>query len=108
MLAAGILLIWAGYAVGSWGYVLIQGWDIPFRSWVSPFNPYQFAPGTPPPTIPPSQVLPGRAAGQQYGNIPPGAGPVAPPSGGHKVGTIYGHQNVTSGPDLLPPPVNLG
>ena len=57
MLAVGIVVTWLGYAVGSYGYVLVRGWDIPVRAWFSPLNPYQWPPGGPG-TIPDSQLFP--------------------------------------------------
>lgn len=57
MLPAGIVLGWVAYAVGSYGWVLLRGWDIPFRAWVSPLNPYQFPSGGPGP-IPDTQLFP--------------------------------------------------
>lgn len=58
MLPAGIVLGWVAYAVGSYGWVLLRGWDIPFRAWVSPLNPYQWPAGGPGP-IPDEQLFPG-------------------------------------------------
>ena|SRR5215472_1042607 len=54
-----ILVAFAGYTVMSYGYVLIRGWDIPFRNWIDPLHPWIWA-GTPAP-IPPGQVLPHQA-----------------------------------------------
>jgi len=61
MLAAGLILGWAAYGLGSWGYILIRGWNIPFTAWFSPLNPYQFPPGGPVP-IPDTQLFPGGAS----------------------------------------------
>jgi len=58
MLPAGMILGWFAYAVSSYGWVLMRGWDIPFHSWVSPLNPYQWPAGGPGP-IPDSQLFPG-------------------------------------------------
>ena len=58
MLPAGMILGWVAYAVGSYGWVLTRGWSIPFHSWVSPLNPYQWPPGGPGP-IPDTQLFPG-------------------------------------------------
>lgn len=57
MLAAGILIIFAGYSVSSWGYCLIKGYDIPLRQWVSPLHPFVWPSGDPP-LIPQTQVWP--------------------------------------------------
>jgi len=58
MLGAAVILIFAGYSAGSYGWILLRGYDIPFRSWVSPLNPYKWPAGGPP-MIPPTQILPG-------------------------------------------------
>jgi len=57
-------LLWAGYAVGSWGYVLVKGWNITLRAWVSPLHPYRWpAGGKAPELIPAGKVWPvGHAA----------------------------------------------
>jgi hypothetical protein len=69
VLAAGIILGWAAYGLGSWGYCLIRGWDVPFRAWFSPLNPYQFPPGGPAP-IPDNKLFPGSAATAAAGKHP--------------------------------------
>ena len=75
MLAAGIVLIWAGYAVGSWGYVLVRGYDIPLRAWVSPIHPYQWpGGGGQPGSIPAAQLFPSSASGSAAGAGGGGAG----------------------------------
>lgn len=71
MIAVGMLGAWAGYAVLTWGYVLVRGWDIPLTQWVNPFHPYTWPkpPGTPP-LIPSDQLTPApssSAAGQTGG-----------------------------------------
>jgi hypothetical protein len=53
----GIITIFAGYTIASYGVVLLKGWDITWRQWISPLNPWQWS-GTPPP-IPTGQVFPG-------------------------------------------------
>lgn len=40
MLALGMGVLWFGYAVGSWGWVLVKGYDVTFREWISPVHPY--------------------------------------------------------------------
>lgn len=56
MLAVGMVVTWTGYAFASWGYVLVRGWDICLRQWLSPLHPYQWH-GTPG-MIPSGQVFP--------------------------------------------------
>lgn len=60
MFAAGMLLVWAGYGVSSYGWILLRGLDVPFRSWMSPLNPYQWPAGGPA-LIPDNQLFPGSA-----------------------------------------------
>jgi len=32
MVAIGMALVWAGYAVGIWGYCLVRGYDVSFMN----------------------------------------------------------------------------
>ena len=57
MLALGIVFVFAGYSVGSWGWCLVKGYDIPLRQWVSPLHPFTWPQGDPP-LIPATQVWP--------------------------------------------------
>lgn len=69
MLTFGMVVVFGAYTVSSYGWVLLKGWDIPFRSWISPLNPYQWpADGTEPPAIPPASLFPtGKGKGSQWG-----------------------------------------
>lgn len=59
MIAVIVGIIWLGYGVSSWGYVLTQGWDIPAGQWFNLVHPYEYPPkGTPIPTVPPGVTLP--------------------------------------------------
>jgi len=60
VLGVGFGALWAGYAVASWGYLLIKGYNISFREWVSPLHPYQGP--WPPAKIPAGFIFP-HAAG---------------------------------------------
>jgi len=62
LFAAGVVIVWAGYAAASWGVVLLHGWNITFLQWVNPLNPYRYPAGGPAP-IPDSQILPGSPSG---------------------------------------------
>lgn len=62
MIPAGMVITWLGYAVSSWGYCLLKGYDITFRHWVSPLHPYTWPKSGDPPKIPPTSVLPGATA----------------------------------------------
>lgn len=96
MLAAGMVLIWTGYAVGSWGYVLVRGWNIPLRAWMSPLHPYQWpAGGELPGSIPASQLFPSGAGGSApsasgggAGGSPPGAATQPAPGASGAPGTV--------------------
>lgn len=63
MIGAGILLLLGGYAVGSYGYVLIKGYNITAREWFSPLNPYTWpATGTSIPRVPKGHIFPTSSA----------------------------------------------
>jgi len=69
MLFMGMGITWAGYAVLSWGYVMVKGWNITFKEWVSPLNPYQWPPsGAEPPKIPQGRVWPKAGPAQSSGD----------------------------------------
>ena len=55
-------VLWGGYALASWGFILVKGWNITLREWVSPLHPYQW-PGGDPPKIPQGKVWPTAAGG---------------------------------------------
>lgn len=38
---------WAFYAVASWGWVLVKGYNITLRQWCSPAHIYQWPAGNP-------------------------------------------------------------
>ena len=56
-LTAGLVVIMAGYAIASYGVVLLRGYDIRWSSWINPLNPYVW-PAGPVPNVPPTQVFP--------------------------------------------------
>jgi hypothetical protein len=58
---AAIIILFAGYTVASYGYVLVRGWNVPWRGWVDPLHAYQF-PAAGPGAIPPGQVFPSATA----------------------------------------------
>ena len=74
MLALGGVLVFAAYTVGGWGYVLVRGWNIPLRAWVSPLHPYQWPAGRNPDQIPDTQIFPSGASTAEPSNAP-GYGP---------------------------------
>jgi hypothetical protein len=59
MLTFGMLGLFAAYGVGSYGYVLLKGWDIPPAQWWSPLNPYTWPKYPDEPTkVPATQLFP--------------------------------------------------
>lgn len=40
MLPLGIILGFTGYGLGSWGYILVKGYNITLREWFSPLHPF--------------------------------------------------------------------
>lgn len=70
VLTFGIGVTFAAYTLTSYGWILLKGWNIPFRAWVSPLNPYAWPKnGTEPPTIPGSQLFPSGKGGKWGGDI---------------------------------------
>jgi hypothetical protein len=59
MVAAGMGLLWAGYAISLFGWCLLRDYDITFGQLVSPIHPYAGA--WPPAKIPVGQIWPGKA-----------------------------------------------
>lgn len=52
MVAIGMALVWGGYLIGTWGYCLVNGYDVTFTSllgtkWVSGTTPGPQAPTMP-------------------------------------------------------------
>lgn len=81
MIAVGVLLGWAGYAIGTYGYILVKGWDIPWSAWVTPVSPYTWPkPPATPPLIPDGQLFPSAASAAQSGLVT--KGPVVNPRPG--------------------------
>jgi hypothetical protein len=62
MTPLAIIVVWGGYGLASYGYILGRGWNITPRQWFSPLNPYKWpAGGQAPPTIPKGQLWAGKA-----------------------------------------------
>jgi hypothetical protein len=83
MIGAGVLLLFGGYAVGSYGYVLVKGYNITAREWFSPLSPFTWPPtGGDVPRVPKGHIFPtasgaaqsaaaaGGSAGGSAGGIP--------------------------------------
>lgn len=58
-MTVALLVIFGGYTVGSYGWVLLKGYDITFKEWVDPLHPYTWPSSGKPGAIPPGQVFPG-------------------------------------------------
>ncbi len=56
-MTAGIIAIFAGYTVVSYGVVLLRGYDIPWSRWINPLDPWAW-PAGPVPKIPKTSVFP--------------------------------------------------
>lgn len=94
MIAVIVGIIWLGYGVSSWGYVLTKGWDIPAGQWFNIVHPYEWPPkGTDVPLVPPGHLLPPGTA----------AAAAAPDAGGQ------GGSSAAQAPRPLPgPAADLG
>jgi hypothetical protein len=91
MPAIGFGIVWFGWAVTSWGYILVKGYPVKFTDWINPLHPYSGA-WPPAGAIPAADVFPGVTAGSAGGStaapapsstapapaptVPSGAGPV--------------------------------
>jgi hypothetical protein len=66
MLPVGMLLTWAGYSVGLWGWCLIRGYNVTLGQLMSPTHPYGSGKGQawPPPLMSPNQIFPGKNTGE--------------------------------------------
>ncbi len=56
-MTAAIIAVFAGYAIGSYGVVLVKGWDVPWKRWVNPLDPWQWPSGSVP-KAPVTRILP--------------------------------------------------
>lgn len=66
MLVIGFAVVWAGYGVSSWAYLVLRGYDVPFVAWFTPGRGvFDWSQGVG--AIPDTQVWPS-AGVQQVGN----------------------------------------
>lgn len=79
MVMIGIIGVFAGYTVTSYGWVLIRGWNITFKQWVSPLNPYIWT-GSDPGTIPDGQIFAGQSNANTLANASLLSAPGSPSS----------------------------
>jgi hypothetical protein len=82
-----MLITWAGYSLGLWGWCLIRGYDVTLGQLMSPAHPYGTSKGEkwPPPLIGPDVIFPGgrnTGASAPGGAAAPGGGPGGGPAAG--------------------------
>lgn len=63
-------VVWFGYGVGSYGWVMLKGYDVTAGSWFSPLHPFAWSSN--PGYVPKGQVFPGQAPGSGSGNTTSG------------------------------------
>lgn len=42
MFPLAVLILWAGYGVGSWGWCLNRGYNVTLREWFTPLTPFDW------------------------------------------------------------------
>jgi hypothetical protein len=47
MIALGFAAFWGFYGIGTWGWILVKGYNITFTDWFNPMKPYYWPGGTP-------------------------------------------------------------
>jgi hypothetical protein len=66
VIAIGFLGTWAAYAISSWGWVLVKGYNITLRQWTSPATIYQWPAGGPE-MVPQGSLFPTASGASQPG-----------------------------------------
>lgn len=56
VIAVAFFAMWGFYGVGTWGWVLVKGYNITFIEWFNPMKPYEWA--TNPGMVPPGKLMP--------------------------------------------------
>lgn len=56
MKGISIVLAAVAYTVGTWGYILVKGYNVTLTQWVTPFHPYDGA--WPPKCVPSGFIFP--------------------------------------------------
>jgi hypothetical protein len=95
--AIGIVLGFAAYTVGTWGYVLVKGYNVTLREWVTPLHPFT-GPLDSKGCVPKGKIFPvsgqgGPCASSNSGGAAPGAVTQPASGGGDK---SFGHVPVRS------------
>lgn len=90
MLPVGMLLSWAGYSLGLWGWCLIRGYDVTLGQLMSPTHPYGSGKGQtwPPPLMSPNVIFPGKNTGASAPAAAPGQGSGTASAGGTPSGKL--------------------
>ena len=86
MLAAGIFVIWAGYGVASWGYLIVKGLNVTPAEWFSPLHPLDWN-NAPPKCIPDTLLMPRKDQGVDCANAAASSSG-GPPGGGFSSGQV--------------------
>lgn len=60
MKAVGIFLAAWAYTFGTWGYILVKGYNITLVEWITPLHPYNGP--WPPKCVPPGYIFPTNAS----------------------------------------------
>lgn len=96
MLPLGMVLGTLAYGMGSWGYILVKGYNITLREWFSPIHPYTGSLASAG-TVPQGSVFP--TSGKGGGAAGSGSGSPVPQME-QKAGNIARKQNrpVPQGP----------
>lgn len=71
MIAVFVVVAWAGYGLGTYGYNLVRGYDITIVQWFDPFKPYSWPAGGPA-LVPRGRVFPGGGGGSSAGSTAAG------------------------------------
>jgi hypothetical protein len=74
--AFGMGIVWFGYSLASWGYILVKGYNVKFTDWINPLHPYS-GKWPPPPIDDPTVILPPGAGSETLPKLPPD--PFGPP-----------------------------
>lgn len=101
MIALAAAVIWAGYGVGTWGWCLVMGYDVPLTGWFSPFAPFTWPAGGNPGFVRKGQIFPGGAPGTASTGT--SANPANTPSAVGGANAANGAPSSTPGNPGVPP-----
>jgi hypothetical protein len=63
MIGLVAVVFWSGYSMASWGWCLIEGYDVPLTAWINPLHPYTWPAGGNPGYVRKGQIFPGGSPG---------------------------------------------